>query len=355
MKKSLLALAVSGVIAGVGSTAVQAQTNVTLYGLMDTTIRYSTNENAAGDNKLQMTDGVLTGSRWGMRGTEDLGGGLKAVVGLESGFAPETGTMLQGGRLFGRLAVVGLDGALGSVLLGRQFTVAHDTLASFESFAFANNAILGYQGGNYTGGRHDNMVKYAKGFGPVTVSAGYTFGEVAGNTGANSAKGVSAIYSSGPLRVGAVYQTTNNVSSAYFNAVAAAQASKQTVWGAGGTYTVGPAKLYLGYTDSELDVANIKNHVFYAGINYQLTPTLQLIGTAQSDKLKRPGNDGSRLTSGVMLDYFLSKRTDVYVEVDYTRLKDGWVALANNAGLGSANMFGNDSRAGVMVGVRHKF
>jgi predicted porin len=154
---------------------------------------------------------------------------------------------------------------------------------------------------------------------------------------------------------GAVYQTTNNVSSAYFSAVSAAQSSKQTVWGAGGTYTAGPAKLYLGYTDSELDVANAKNNVIYAGINYQLTPALQLIGTVQHDKLKRTAGDGTRLTSGLMLDYFLSKRTDVYIEVDHTKLKDGWIALANNAGLGAANVFGNGSRVGLMVGVRHKF
>lgn len=355
MKKSLLALAISGAIATIGTGAAQAQINVTLYGLIDTTIRYSTNENAAGDNRLQMTDGVLTGSRWGLRGVEDLGGGLKATFGVESGFAPETGVMQQGGRLFGRLAVAGMEGGFGSVLLGRQFTVAHDTLASFDAFGFANNAVLGYQGGNYTGARHDNMVKYSKGFGPVTFNAGYTFGEVAGNTSANSAKGVSLIYSNGPLRAGAVYQTTNDVTSGYFNAVTAAQASKQTVWGAGGTYTLGAAKFHLGYTDNELDVANAKNNVVYAGINYQLTPSLQLLGTVHHDKLKRPAGDGKRLTSALMLDYFLSKRTDVYVEVDYTKLKDGWIALANNAGLGSGNVFGNDTRTGLMVGLRHKF
>ncbi|OWW20188.1 porin [Noviherbaspirillum denitrificans] len=337
------------------SAAASAQSNVTLYGLVDTTIRYSTNENAAGDNKLQLTDGVLTGSRWGVRGVEDLGGGLKALVTLESGFAPDTGGMLQGGRLFGRQGYVGLDGSFGKVLFGRQYTLAHEILSAYESFAFANNSILGYQGGNYTGLRYDNMVKVAKAFGPVSVTAAYTFGETAGSLSTNASKAVGATYVNGPLQLGAVYQATNNVTSAFFNAVSAAQASKQTVWGVGGTYKTGPATLYAGYTDSKLDVANIKNHVLYGGINYELTPALQLIGTVQADKLKRPGNDGDRMTSGLMLDYYLSKRTDVYVEVDYTKLKDGWVALANNAGLGSANVFGNDSRVGIMAGVRHKF
>lgn len=354
MKKKMIALSV---MAGC-SAAAQAQGNVTLYGLVDTTVRYSTNENVGGDNKWQMTDGVLTGSRWGVRGVEDLSGGLKAVVTLESGFAPDTGNMLQGGRLFGRQGFVGLDGSFGKVLLGRQYTLGHDTLASFEAFAFANNAIVGYQGGPYTGLRHDNMIKYTKSLGDVTVNAGYTFGETAGSTSANSAKAASATYSSGPLYLGAVYQQTNNVTSAFFNVVAAAQASKQTVWGVGGTYQFRPVKVYLGYTNSKLDVANYKNDVFYASFNYQLTGDLQLLGTLHHDKLERTNNagpDGKRLTSALMLDYFLSKRTDVYVEFDYTKVKDGWVALANNAGLGSGNMFGNDSRAGLMVGVRHKF
>ena len=350
MKKKLIALA-----ALAACSAAQAQTNVTLYGLVDTTVRYSTNENAAGDNKLQMTDGVLTGSRWGVRGVEDLGGGTKAMVTLESGFAPDSGAMLQGGRLFGRQGYVGLEGDYGRLLLGRQYTIGHDVLASFEAFAFANNAIVGYQGGNYTGLRHDNMLKYSKAMGPLAVSAGYTFGEVAGNTSANAAKAVSASYTAGPLYVGAVYQSTNNVTSAFFNAVSAAQASKQTVWGVGGTYQFQPVKVYLGYTNSKLDVADYQNDVLYASFNYQLTGSTQLLGTLQHDKLKRTVGDGTRLTSALMLDHYLSKRTDVYLEVDYTKLKDGWVGLANNAGLGSQNVFGNDNRAGVMVGVRHKF
>lgn len=351
MNKRLIVLAALATC----SAAAQAQSSVTLYGLLDTTIRYSTNENAAGDHKVQMTDGVLTGSRWGIRAVEDLGGGTKALVMMESGFAPDTGTSLQGGRLFGRQNFVGLDGGFGKVLLGRQYTVAHDALSSFEAFAFANNAIVGYQGGNYTGLRYDNTVKYSKSMGDVTVNAGYTFGEVAGDASAKSAKAISATYASGPLHVGAVYQTTNNVTSAYFNAVAEAQASKQTVWGIGGSYQFAPVKLYLGYTNSKLDVADFKNDVLYASFNYQVTPTTQLIGTLQHDRLKHPGADGRRLTSALMLDHYLSKRTDIYVEVDYTKLKDGWVGLANNAGLGSQNVFGNDKRAGVMVGVRHKF
>lgn len=151
---------------GAGSVPAVAQTSggVTLYGLLDTTIRYSTNEDAAGHSRTQMTDGVLTGSRWGIRGTEDIGGGNKAWFILESGFSPDTGTSQQGGRLFGRTAVVGFDGPYGKLALGRQYTLAHEVLSSYEAMAFANNSIVGYQGGNYTGLRYDNTLKYIKSF-----------------------------------------------------------------------------------------------------------------------------------------------------------------------------------------------
>ncbi len=65
-----------------------AQSSVTLYGLIDTSVRYTTHENANGSGKLQMAEGLLTGSRWGLRADEDLGGGRKAFAQLESGFSP---------------------------------------------------------------------------------------------------------------------------------------------------------------------------------------------------------------------------------------------------------------------------
>lgn len=354
MRKSIYAL----LALGAGSLPAAAQTNsgVTLYGLIDTTIRYSTNEDAAGHARTQMTDGVLTGSRWGLRGTEDLGGGNKAWYILESGFSPDTGTSQQGGRLFGRTAVVGLDGDYGKLALGRQYTLAHEVLSSYEAMAFANNSIVGYQGGNYTGLRYDNTVKYIKSFGPVQASAAYTFGEVPGSIKNSSAAAGALVYSNGPLEVGTVYQQTQNVSSAFFGAVPVAQASKQTVWGLGGTWKAARAQYYLGYTNNRLDVADYRNNVGYVGTRYTLTESLALIGTFQYDWLRHAGQSGKRLTTAGMLDYSFSKRTDVYLEVDYTHLQGAWVALNSSPAFNnSGNTYGNGTRLGVVAGVRHKF
>lgn len=157
-----------------------AQSSVTLYGLIDTSVRYTTHENANGSGKLQMAEGLLTGSRWGLRADEDLGGGRKAFAQLESGFSPDTGTSLQGGRLFGRTALVGLKGDWGTLTLGRQYTVAHDVMSSYEAMALANVSIVGYQGGNYTGLRQDNLLKYTYTLGAWQTELAYTFGEKAG-------------------------------------------------------------------------------------------------------------------------------------------------------------------------------
>src|SRR5659263_153100 len=119
MKKSLVALATLSAIAG----AAQAQSNVTLYGLLDVNLsHYSVGDKSSASNKTVMQDGVtngLNGSRWGIRTKEDLGGGLNAGAVLESGFNVDTGASGQGGLLFGRQVFVSLNSATaGELRLG---------------------------------------------------------------------------------------------------------------------------------------------------------------------------------------------------------------------------------------------
>ena len=116
----LAVFSVQGAFAADSSSA----SSVTLYGVVDTNVRVSTHENASGGSKTQMdAGGPITGSRWGLRMKEDLGGGLSAFSILESGFDTGTGQLLQGGRAFGRQSLIGLQGAWGQVTAGRQYTV----------------------------------------------------------------------------------------------------------------------------------------------------------------------------------------------------------------------------------------
>ena len=102
MKRHAIAFAVLGTCAG----AAAAQSSVTLYGVIDQGINYT--NNSGGNSLVEMASGHVQGSRFGLRGSEDLGGGTKAIFQLENGFSADTGRLGQGGRMFGRQAYVGL-------------------------------------------------------------------------------------------------------------------------------------------------------------------------------------------------------------------------------------------------------
>lgn len=162
MKKSLLAVAVLGTLAG----AASAQSNVTLYGIVDAGINFDNGRNAAGKT-WSVASGQQSGSRLGVKGTEDLGGGLSAVFVLENGFNADDGTMANGGRLFGRQAWVGLNSAgLCSIKLGRQYSAIYNALNAIDPFAInqAGDAqrVYGYGLGKADPiARSDNTVTYS--------------------------------------------------------------------------------------------------------------------------------------------------------------------------------------------------
>jgi len=127
-----LQIAAGLALAGMSATA-WAQSSVTLYGIVDTGIEYVSHADAAGDSVVRMPG--ITGevpSRWGLRGKEDLGGGLSAIFALESGFNMRSGTLNQGGRLFGRQAWVGLSSPYGNLTFGRQYTMTYWALADAD-------------------------------------------------------------------------------------------------------------------------------------------------------------------------------------------------------------------------------
>ncbi|MDF6681443.1 porin, partial [Escherichia coli] len=125
MKISRIAVASLGLFA----TTAFAQSSVTLYGVADAGIEYLSNVPSAspgGSNQVRMTSGNMSTSRWGLRGVEDLGGGLKAIFELESGISFDTGAQNNSTRLFDRSAFVGLGSKYGQLTLGRQTTPMYD-------------------------------------------------------------------------------------------------------------------------------------------------------------------------------------------------------------------------------------
>ncbi|RSD12454.1 porin [Pandoraea apista] len=377
MKKTLLAVALLGAF-----SAAQAQSNVTLYGVLDAGVTYvskqafkDANGNIQGGSNWLAQSGVAQGSRWGLRGSEDLGGGLKAIFTLENGFDVFSGQLQQGGRMFGRQSFVGLSSnSLGTVTLGRQYDSVVDFLQPVSSVP-----PFGLYGAHFgdvdnidNTFRTNNSVKYTSvNYNGLTFGGMFSFGGQAGQFATNRAFSVGTGYANGPLTLGAAYLNVNNPSAAVydnggtldkavFGATPLQQADQLRVFGVGGSYSFGPATIGLLYTNTKL-----KNSSFIAGgsdikvdnyeINakYMLTPALQLAAmyTYTNAKFDRLGSKPKYHQVNLGVDYWLSKRTDAYVMGVYQKAA-GDAKNAEIYGLGASS---TDKQIALRVGLRHKF
>jgi predicted porin len=175
------------IVGGSWCTA-QAQ-SVALYGIVDTGVEYIHNANPAGHSLVRIPP--LTGespSRWGLKGVEPLGNGYKAIFGLENGFTVGTGSQGQGGRLFGRQALVGIDGPLGALTFGRQYSMLlwASLYADFIGPNIYGTASLDTW---LAAPRTDNSVAYRKSINGLTIGASYSFGRDASPTGGSNTPG----------------------------------------------------------------------------------------------------------------------------------------------------------------------
>lgn len=222
MKKTLLAAALLAGFAGVA----QAETSVTLYGIIDTGIGYNKISGAkdggpvSNGSRIGMINGVQNGSRWGLRGSEDLGDGLRAVFQLESGFDSGNGKSGQSSRLFGRQATVGLaSDSWGQLDFGRQANIASKYFGSIDPFGAGfgqANIGTGFSAANTQ--RYDNMVMYqTPSFSGFQFGIGYSFNaddNKTAETGFRTADNTRAIttglrYVNGPLNVALTYDQLN--------------------------------------------------------------------------------------------------------------------------------------------------
>ena len=157
-----------------------------MYGLIDAGVESLNHANANQDHVVKVISGGKNTSRWGFRGTEELGGGLKAVFGLEGGILLDTGN--ADGPLFKRQAFVGLDGSWGRVVIGRSFTTTYDFVILFDPLGYAPNYSWATSS-NATGPSKygmttafDNLVKYSGNAGEFKYGATIGLGEQAGST-----------------------------------------------------------------------------------------------------------------------------------------------------------------------------
>lgn len=346
MKKMMVVAAGLAVI----QMGAYAQSSVTLYGVVDTSLRYTTNANAAGSSKIEVNAGSLQGNRWGLRGVEDLGGGLSTIFVLESGFNVDTGALGQNGLLFGRQAYLGLDGKLGTITLGRQYSIGFDTMLRFAPLGYSNTneaeILAPYKnaGGSVTGSRQNNLFKYrAKLDGGMSASFAYAPGEVAGSNKEGSSMGASLGYAKGPLALAAFVQE---------NQAGGTNTGGYRTMAGMGSYTFGEATLSLGYLDNKSKmIDNTHDKVIFSNLTYRVGPAVTMMVSAAQDR-QSPTN-GKRTTLAGQVTYAFSKRSNVYVEMDHNKWSGNFKTLADG-GMAAPSPLIN-SKFGMAVGLRHSF
>ncbi|WP_137926776.1 porin [Cupriavidus sp. 2SB] len=339
------------------SAATFAQSHVTLYGILDVGIEYLNNVPTAtgGANQVRMSSGNMSTSRWGLRGQEDLGGGLKAIFQLESGFAPDNGSLLTN-RLFDRAAYVGLQSRYGTVALGRQNTPIHDTGHILDPMRYAPRYSL-WTNDDILAGRADNAIRYDGKFGGLTMSAMYSLGrtgtgEIPGNFKVDRNYGASVMYENGPLGIGAAYDEFQGTSVA-----TADRKDRRALIGA--SYAFGAARAFVGYRWFKGDVGTLPgsgSNLYWAGMRYAVNPSVSLMGAAYYTDTRNSNADPIMLVASA--DYAFSKRTDVYFNIGYAINRDGSQLGMNgfNGPAGSpANVVAGDDQIGMVMGVRHRF
>lgn len=360
---------------GVGDTG-----NVTIYGVLDSMVRYTTNEeNADGavGSKVKMGQGgALQGSRLGFTGQENLGNDLTALFRLEMGFMNSTGASDQQGQLFGRQAYVGLKHAKwGELDAGRQYGVAFDTLSTYDPVGMGNMPENVWQL-TLMGVRFDNTLKYTNTWGAVKAEVQYSPGGQAGTESVGTTSGLALNYAAGPLAVGVVGQQSVDAS-----------ARRMRLAGAGASYNIEATSLFLNYFSTTRDpgfqkaannsggaLANTsllgnadnlltrKDDVVTLGVQVKSSPALTYTVGYMIDAVTNEssaGNSGRIATVYGVTDYHLSKRTSVYLGLDYTKVSGGEIDDGANTNtilqFVGAPLGGKPTRTGVAVGLRTAF
>lgn len=341
-------VACSAFAATFAAPVCQAQSSVSVYGIMDTSIRHANNAGPNNAKLVSLNDGYFGGSRLGFKGNEDLGSGFKALFVLEMGIDPSTGSLQQstatanygqvattGGRAFGRESWVGLSSdTWGSLTLGRQYTIAHLAASRIQPLGNPNNEAITVLSNHHIA-RQDNMVKYAKDIGALNFAASVTASESNGR-----GRGLSAGYSAHGFDLVLYGQ----------NLSAATGGEVRKIRGGGGSYEISPQwKAFAAFMQRSHAISQQKNDVATIGVNYKVLPQLTLTGSYTNDKQNAfaATTSGKRQVVWFSADYYLSKRTDLYAAVDHNKVDGGYVL--------PAFMGARGSQTGLTFGMRHRF
>jgi predicted porin len=376
MKKTLIALAALGAMAG-----AHAQSTVTLYGLVDANLQSQKNNVAVGTTiqalrQTKIDSGGLNGSRWGLRISEDLGGGMAAVANLESGINLDTGSSGQGGLLFGRRANVGVSStSFGTVVIGRNSSSYDDVSADHTMMAQTifdpsnnNNAPATFvtAGTNVStfgtaagavailnrpsswigfNTRFNNSVKYTTpNFSGFSASGMYAFGEdKTAAVGASQTVSANLKYANGPLLVSGGYQSEANARTAT-GAKPALENALLSV-----AYDFGVAKVGAGFNRAKFKDVLLNGAAIDPQKEVSLSVAVPLGATTLSASVARSKGDtlGKSTGFGVQALYSLSKRSTLYAGAQSTKGYDKLIASFPGSNADKITTYG--------LGLRHTF
>ena len=324
MKKSLLALAVAAALPAVAF----AQTNIVLNGSVDVSLE-SVNDDANGGNgsDLKVTNGVWSGSRFAIVGTEELGGGLKGIFNMEHRLSPDTGTVTSGATFWAGQAWVGLQGGFGAVRLGRQYTPIFRALApgDLTGYSWYNNSV-GLAG---TQVRFNNDVSYqSPSLGGFTIHAAYAPGEAPADNKLGDAFGIAGVGAFGPINVGLGYHSIDAGDIPGVDDTTELGVSVGAKFGAFG----------VGLSAAQTEVNSNKRKAFFGNVSMGVGPgTIYLTLKKDDQGLDNQDNTGLGLT----YSHGLSKRTFIYASLGYNKIEQA---------------VGDDTKPrSIALGIRHFF
>ncbi|MEX3998758.1 porin [Paraburkholderia sp. EG285A] len=327
-----------------------AQGSVTMYGIIDTYVEYAhgVTDSAGNSTNVFRTGNAGTyGSRWGLKGTEDLGGGYAAVFDLQQGFRLTNGTIPGGaGYAFARISTVGFSSPFGKLTFGRNYNLNAYTadLDPLYQAQYSSSSLLFYRNQTFT----DNAVTFASApFHGVTANFQYGFGNVAGNFQAGKTFGAQLRYDGSWLSAVAHYDEIRDPNGALSNLWAY---SREYIVQARVNYQ--SAGFYVGYTGLSAPDASAGSPTHadegWVGVGYQFTPALY----ASTGVYHIVAGDAGRATLvAARAEYSLSKRTTLYLAGSYV-MNSTHAEFAFN---GIDTPTAGTNQFGTMAGIRVSF
>jgi predicted porin len=346
------------------TSAANAQSSVTLYGIAGTAVQYISN---VGGHALYQEENTHAPDIFGLKGVEDLGGGLHTIFDLQNEYSLNNGRELVPGTLFNRKAYVGLQSdTYGTLTLGHQPSFMYDVLSNYQTPLLLGNILSLHEGNldevaNFF--QFNNAVKYVSPtLGGFSSGAEFAFGNVAGNFSESRDYSFFLQYKGGPLSLAATYANENNrflelssfigLPSLFGTSLPQAEgvvANKLVNWGLGASYQLKDVLLHATFTQSRITLATGQGNAntVDAGMNWTIKPDDVLAIGGWVENL----DGGNWKTIFISNAYLFSKTTIVYQQVTYQHAS-GTHSVASLTGAGVAS---GRSVTGVSVGIQHLF